>query len=348
MSTRTIQVRKKKIPVRELSVPVGSLAFYPQNPRINSQFTEGEERTQELIFHKMRHLEYVKELREQIDHDGQINEPLYVMPVEDDALGDYYEYLVLEGNSRLAAVKMEKPSMLPPTSIPCLVLDFSSFGEIEKESLIFSLLGLLHLRRKKDWGAYEDAGFFYRNYKDHDLSLEELADESGVPIRRVRECVRGYELMIKHDDSEITHFSYYLEYAKAPNIKKYREDYPELDSLVAEYIKDRKIPKAEQIRKLGKVLADQRARKKFLDTSCAQPLEEAFEIAERGGSMDATLQKIKKFRQYLADQRTKRSVAKLKSKNKRSMGQINFELKKIARIAGQLGELPAKERGRAK
>lgn len=348
MSSRTIQVRKKEVPVREQHVPVGSLAFNPHNPRINSQFIDGEERTQELIHAKMRSLESVKELREQIDRDGQINEPLYVIPVEDDVLADDYEYVVLEGNSRLAAVRLQKPSMLPPTTIPCWVLDFSSFDETETESLIFSLLGQLHLRGKKDWHAFEHAGFFYRRYKDHRLSLEELAEESGVSIRRVRECVRAYELMVKHDDPDIAHFSYYLEYAKAPNLKKHRETHPALDSIVAEYIKDRKIPKAEHVRKLGKVLGDQKARKKFLDTSCAQPFEEAFEIAERGGSMDETLQKIRKFRQYLADRRTKNSVAKLKGQNKRSMAQIDYELKKIARIASQLGELSVKERGKSK
>ena len=348
MSTRVIQVRKSEIPVLEQSVLVGDLAFYPQNPRINSQFAEGEPRTQELIFQKMRELESVKELRDQIDYDGQINEPLYVIPVEDPELADDYEFVVLEGNSRLAAVKLQKPSMLPPLTVPCWVLDLSMFSKSKRESLIFSLLGQLHLRGKKDWSPYEDAAFFYRHYKDHKLSLAELAHESGVSIQRVRECVRAYELMINHDDPVIAHFSYYLEYAKAPNIKKYRESNPNLDSLVAEYIKDRKIEKAADIRKLPKVLGDTKARKKFLDASCEQPFEDALDIAELGVSMDATAQRIKKFRQFLADQRTKKSVAKLKAKNKRSMKQIDFELKKIARIAGQLCELPAKEGGTSK
>lgn len=348
MSTRVIQVRKSEIPVHEQSVPVGDLAFYPQNPRINSQFSEDEDRTQELIFEKMRQLESVKELRDQIDYDGQINEPLYVVPVEDAELADDYEFVVLEGNSRLAAVKLQKPSMLPPIAVPCWVLDFSTFSKSKRESLIFSLLGQLHLRGKKDWSPYEDAAFFYRHYKDHSLSLAELADESGVSIQRVRESVRAYELMIKHDDQVIAHFSYYLEYAKAPNIKKHRENHPNLDSIVSDYIKNRKIEKAAHIRKLPKILGDMRARKKFLDTSRGQPFDDALDIAELGGSMDATMQRIKKFRQFLADHTTKKSVAKLKAKNKRSMKQIDFELKKIARIAEQLGQLPVKEGGTLK
>lgn len=348
MSTRVIQVRKSEIPVHEQSVPVGDLAFYPQNPRINSQFAEDEDRTQGLIFEKMRQLESVKELRDQIDYDGQINEPLYVVPVEDDELAADYEYVVLEGNSRLAAVKLQKPSMLPPIAVPCWVLDFSGFSKSKKESLIFSLLGQLHLRGKKDWSPYEDAGFFYRRYKDHDLSIAELADESGVSVQKVRTYVRAYDLMIVHDDPIIAHFSYYLEYAKAPNIKKHRENHPNLDSLVADYIKDRKIEKAAYIRKLPKILGDTRARKKFLDSSCQQPFDDALHIAQMGGSTDATMQRIKRFRQFLADHTTKKSVANLKAKNKRSMKQIDFELKKIARIAEQLGQLPVKEGGTVK
>ena len=106
---KMLKLRKKEVPYTELEVPLGQLAFYPENPRIYSQFAGSGDRTQENIQAKLEGMDHVKELRSQIDRDGQVNEPLFCMPVlPGSELDGLYEFQVLEGNSRLGRAADEQ------------------------------------------------------------------------------------------------------------------------------------------------------------------------------------------------------------------------------------------------
>ena len=95
--TKLLKLRKKEVPYEEIQVPVGQLAFYPENPRIYSQFAGSGDRTQENIQLKLEGMDHVKELRSQIDRDGQVNEPLFCIPVlPGSELHGRYEYQVLD------------------------------------------------------------------------------------------------------------------------------------------------------------------------------------------------------------------------------------------------------------
>ena len=337
MTQRQITLRKRKIPYTEADLPFKRLAFYPENPRVHSQFGIDEARTQEAILNRMMEMDYVKELRKEIDRDGQVNEPLYVMPVDpDDELSASSSHIVLEGNSRLAALRLPKPNTLPPPDVPCKILDFSGFDDTTKESLIFSLLGQLHIRGKKDWGAYEDAGFFHRRYKNHNISLQDVADETGIPYNTVRKAVSAYDLMAKYNDKTQSNFSYYQVYVSLPNLKKHRDNVSHLDDTVVSYIKEGKFPKAQDMRShLPTILDDKPARKVFLDKNEDDPFGDAFAIVQQGGKDDPTYKWLKAFRQKLALRDTKGKIEQLKKGNAKS--KTEYELNKIAKIATQLG-----------
>ena len=74
---KVLKLRKKEVPYEEIQAPLGQLAFYPENPRIYSQFAGSGDRTQENIQAKLEGMDHVKELRSQIDRDGQVNEALF-------------------------------------------------------------------------------------------------------------------------------------------------------------------------------------------------------------------------------------------------------------------------------
>ena len=148
---KLLKLRKKEVPYEETQALVGQLAFYPENPRIYSQFAGSGDRTQENIQAKLEGMDHVKDLRSQIDRDGQVNEALFCIPVSHGSeLHGRYEYQVLEGNSRLAALRMNKKGSLPPPRVACNVLDFSAYSEQETESLIFTLLGGFHITGKTE------------------------------------------------------------------------------------------------------------------------------------------------------------------------------------------------------
>ena len=73
--TKVFKLRKKEVPYVETEAAVERLAFYPENPRIYSQFAGSGDRTQENIQAKLEAMDHVKDLRSQIDRDGQVNEP---------------------------------------------------------------------------------------------------------------------------------------------------------------------------------------------------------------------------------------------------------------------------------
>ena len=337
MTQRQITLRKWKIPYTEAELPFKQLAFYPENPRVHSQFEIDEVRTQEAIQNRMVKMDYVKELRKEIDRDGQINEPLYVVPVSpNDELSASLSHIVLEGNSRLAALKLSKPNTLPPPKVLCRVLDFSGYDAARKESLIFSLLGQLHIRGKKDWGAYEDAGFFYRRHKTHKISLDELADETGIPSSKIRKAVHAYDLMTQYDDKTSSNFSYYQVYVSLPSLSRHRSNIPHLDDTVVSYIKEEKFSNAQDMRSyIPTILEHKPARKVFLDRNLDDPFDDALAIVQQGGKNDPTYKWLKTFRYKLAQRDTKSKIEKLlKGGAKKDAA---FELKKIAAIATQLG-----------
>ena len=218
-----LKLRKKEVPYEEIQAPVGQLAFYPENPRIYSQFAGSGDRTQENIQAKLEGMDHVKELRSQIDRDGQVNEPLFCIRVSPESeLHGQYEYQVLEGNSRLAALRLNKKGSLPPPRVACNVLDFSAYSEQETESLIFSLLGQFHIIGKTDWRSYENAAYIYRRFKNHEVQVEDIAKEISLTPSKVRQMVNAFQMMIDAGDDNTSRWSYYEAYASSTKLKNHR------------------------------------------------------------------------------------------------------------------------------
>jgi hypothetical protein len=207
-SSGTLLIRGIEVPTITKDVEFRKLQFYVDNPRIYSFVRmDGHTPTQNEILEKLRVLEHVRELVQDIRSNGGLIDPLIVRD------GDF---VVLEGNSRLAAyhalanddpVKWEK--------VRCTLLP----GEID-EKLIFALLAQYHVKGKKDWAPYEKAGFVYRRFKYQQVDLPIIAAEIGITKKEAQHLVSVYEFMIQQDDSDREHWSYYDEFLKSRNIKK--------------------------------------------------------------------------------------------------------------------------------
>src|ERR1035438_5822746 len=155
VSGDSILILGTKVPTTTQSLAQRTLRFFADNPRVYSIVrANGKQPTQEEIEQQLCELEHVKELREDIKRNGGLIEPLIVR-------GGSLE--VLEGNSRLAAYRQLaakdaiKWAMVKCTVLPADVAD----------SLIFALLGQFHIKGKKDWAPYEQAGFLYRRFTNH-------------------------------------------------------------------------------------------------------------------------------------------------------------------------------------
>ena len=333
---KVVKFRKKAVPYDEVSVPVKRLAFYPENPRIYSRFAGTTGRTQKSIQEMLEGMEHVKELRSQIDRDGQVNEALYCIPVpEDSDLYGEFDYQVLEGNSRLAALRMTKRGSLPQTSVRCYVLNFSGYSETERESLIFSLLGQFHITGKTDWESYENAAYIYRRYKNQGISLENVAREIGKSKGKVQKMIEAFEMMIRAGDEKKAHWSYYEAYVSSTKIKKYREKHDGLDNRVTSLIKEEKFPRALDMRdKLPAILGNKKA-KRIFDQEEKEPFREAIEIADRSGDTNTTFKRLARFRTDLGTDDTRRQIRQL-LRGQATRKKTEFELRKISRFVADL------------
>ena len=341
--SKVLKLRKKEVPYEEIQAPVGQLAFYPENPRIYSQFAGSGDRTQENIQRKLEGMDHVKELRSQIDRDGQVNEPLFCISVSPESeLHGQYEYQVLEGNSRLAALRMNKKGSLPPPRLACNVLDFSAYSEQETESLIFSLLGQFHIIGKTDWRSYENAAYIYRRFKNHEVQIEDIAKEISLSPSKVRQMVNAFQMMIDAGDDNTSRWSYYEAYASSAKLKNHRKNIPGLHDRVVELIKEDKFPRALDMRdKLPDILRNQRARKILLDENEPEPFKEALAVADISGDTDAAFKRLQRFRNDLATSQTRGQIAKL-LRSDSSKSRTEYELNQIVKFANQLLDRAAK------
>lgn len=286
----TLTLGGQEIPVKNGSLPICDLSFYPENPRIYSLIQRPDvEPSQDEIFRKLRRLDHVKQLIQSIRANGGLTDPMLVRD------GDL---IVLEGNSRLAAYRelaRNDAIRWGEAKVRLLPSDIS-------EKLVFALLGEYHIIGRKDWAPYEQAGYLYRRNVTHKVSAKSMADEMGLPVKTVNHLINTYKFMVDHDETSVARWSYYDEYLKSAIVKKARRENPELDDIVATKIKRQEIRTAVDVRnKLVKLLdvAKVGPEPTKILVSGDKTFDRAFESAQDRGVDNMWLRRFKRFRKQL-------------------------------------------------
>lgn len=309
----TILIRGNNIPVQNTELEHTKLKFWPDNPRVYSAIRgDGAVPTQEEIQEHLLKMEHVKALIYDIELNGGLIEPLIVRDGSFD---------VVEGNSRLAAwraLAKKQPlkwAYVKSTLLPCDI----------DESLIFALLGQYHIKGRKDWVPYEQAGFLYRRYKHHQEQYDTLAVEIGMSSKKVKHLVQTYEFMIDNKQEDVSRWSYFDEYLKSSKIKKARKQFPELDKLVMKKIDSGEIARAVDLREQLPVIC---AASKVVTKFVAQSLDfaEAYDAAVEAGGDTGYLKTVKKFRDWVTRPKTQDRLLESDGKIRKS---VIFELRKI-------------------
>jgi ParB-like nuclease domain len=307
-----------KVPTTTQLLKQSTLKFYADNPRVYSVVrANGKLPTQDEIQEQLSELDHVRELRDDIRRNGGLLEPLIV---RDGTLD------VLEGNSRLAAYRqLAAKEPIKWAEVKCTVLPADV-----KESLIFALLGQFHIKGKKDWAPYEQAGFLYRRFKTHNVSASVLASELGLSAKKVGHLIDTYEFMVEHDEVDINKWSYYDEYLKSNKIKKARNQHPGMDELVVESIKSGDIERAMDLRdQLPVVCASPVVLKKFAEGKVT--LADAHERAVDSGADSVPYKRATTFRKWITEPEIDTMLASCPG---RVRDKLMYELRKIAlRIA---------------
>ena len=286
-----IDISGTRINVRIEELPVLDLRFYEDNPRVYTILRgNGGIPSQDEIEEHMLSMDHVKTLRQSIKEVGLID-PLIVRD------GDF---VVLEGNSRLAAYrKLVKEDPIKWGKVKCKVLP----RDIE-QSTVLTILGQYHIVGRKDWSPFEQAGFLVRGLAATKVKIDEFAKSLGLSAANAKKCVEVYEYMVGQNDLNPAKWSYYEEFLKNRAIKNVVKDNPEFEVKVVEDIKTGKIHEASDIRKLGDIAKSKsKAGKKALSQYQAGKvsLEKAYENVKETGALDDNLMKMKKFKELIND-----------------------------------------------
>lgn len=292
MATSQLTIGKRTFIVEDTELPQADLKFYVDNPRVYSVLRNTDiEPTQEEIQKLMTDMDHVKQLKLSIESNGGLIDPLIVRD------GDY---VVLEGNSRLAAYRLL--CRVDPISwgkVKCKVLP----ADID-DSAIFTLLGQYHIVGRKDWSPYEQAGYLYRRQKDTKLPVEAMSKELGITTGDAKKYIEVYQFMLDQNDLEPSQWSYYEELLKNRAIKTAAKKDPEIVNKVVKKIKTREITAAADIRKVGQIVeagtktkAAKSVAAKYIKGEVS--LESAMESLKDSGDLDEIYQKLNKFKEYI-------------------------------------------------
>ncbi|WP_370905129.1 ParB N-terminal domain-containing protein [Comamonas jiangduensis] len=192
-------------------IKVSQLRFDSENPRFPKEIANG---PPDQLLERFIRDERLQEIVDSIANHGFFpGEPLLVIDLNKDAAPDEKIYKVVEGNRRLAALKLLTKELPPPegrssiensvesakyrpATVPCLIFDD------DKEILRY--LGFRHITGIKAWGALQKARYLQRLYVAYSkLPIEEglkaLAKEIGSRADYVGQMLTSLAM---YDDAE--------------------------------------------------------------------------------------------------------------------------------------------------
>ena len=320
----TLDIGGKELQVEEGFLPISSLFFYAENPRIYS-IIQASKLSQAEIETEMRKFDHVKQLAQSISKVGLID-PLIVRKKD---------MAVLEGNSRLAAFRIlgERDAITYAKARCKLIIDDITDDEVD------TLLGQYHIVGKKDWEPYEQGSFLTRQVS-RGKAPEALAEEYGIPTADIKASIRNYEFMEEHEIGDVKTWSYWDEYLKSRNIKRIRDDEDlkcQLDSLVIKQVLNGSIERAQDIRKLSNIcgLVDDRRRgyifTEYLDEEIA--FDDACEQYTAGEDAASVIKKCKNFKEFINTADTRACIDSMSKSEKKA---FDYEIKKITLGLNQL------------
>jgi hypothetical protein len=195
----------RKVPVfqppprDERPIRVDKLLLDPENPRL---ITDGPELKQDELLEILWKEMAVDEIALSIAQNGFFpEERLFVVPAEH-VNG---KYIVVEGNRRLAAVKLlledKLRERMGATVLPSLdararrALEELPTSIYPNRRELWRYFGFRHINGPKPWDSFSKAAYVAEVHEDYGIDLETIADTIGDRHATVTRLYRGYLLL---------------------------------------------------------------------------------------------------------------------------------------------------------
>ena len=195
-------------------VSVDDLLLDPENPRLGAM---GDAATQDNLVRMLWQEMAVDEVALSIAANGYFKEePLFVVPVvESGKRSAKREYIVVEGNRRLAAVKILRDerlrTLVKATSLPKITslqrrrLDTLPVSKYDSKKDLWQYFGFRHVNGPKAWDSLSKAAYIADVVRNYGISLNDIAKTIGDRHDFVVRIYRGY-LLLEQAESD-AHFA---------------------------------------------------------------------------------------------------------------------------------------------
>jgi len=246
-----LSIRGREINYEYHTMDIDEIRFYRKNPRIATILAEHTgEITDEVIDGKLWERDETHKLYRRIGRDGGLIHPILV-----------YRNEVLEGNTRLCCYRhlYNTTNDARWKYIKChIILDELTQDEI------YRLLCTEHIEGKIEWEAYEKANLFCKMREEEGMTLEQISEIVNESTMSIYNKIKAHKMMVEHsvvDKSKYSHFEQLVLSGPIREIKKTQDK--DIEEKVIELIKEEKIKKATDIRKVGDIYKHKKARKRL-------------------------------------------------------------------------------------
>jgi len=270
MTTPSMTVNISGIPteIKLEEIEIDKIRLDQENPRIGFQkdtqpFSELNE-DQIAFALSNKNVDAFTKLKENIEINEGVVNPIWVEPLETGM------YLVLEGNIRLLIyqkLRDKYPHKHVYTKILCRVLP----RKISDDQRNFLKLEA-HLRGTTPWDAYEKARYLFYLWNNEGYSISQLAERTKLNKNEIEQSIEAFKDMEQQylprygtDPTEVLKFSYFVEYEKNNKLKREMERNGLSVSNFCDWVGEKKIPKAQDVRELRHLLENTESRNVFIN-----------------------------------------------------------------------------------
>ena len=248
----TLSISGKEISCEYKLRDISELKFYRKNPRIATilsmypnDITDGQ--IDNILWNKNE----THKLFNSIKKDGGLIHPVII-----------YKNEVLEGNTRLCCYRHlydttrdEKWRYIRCTEI---------FDELD-QTQIYRLLCTEHIEGKIEWDAYEKANLCCKMHEEEGMDWPQISEIFGESESNIKNKVRAYKLMVENKIDNKSQYSHLEQLVTNRKISDMKIKDPTVEKKIIDLIKQDKIPKAQDIRKIPDIYKHKKARKRLFE-----------------------------------------------------------------------------------
>ncbi len=268
MTTVTIPIEGKLMKLKHEHVKIELLDFDQENPRIglfiDGQLEEDISKKKIEFAIKAKNPEAYKKLKDAIHHNKGITNPVWLEPISDG------KYKVIEGNTRVMIYQelaILEPNETQWKNIYAVKLPK---GVNEEEKNFIRLLA--HLRGTNEWDAYEKAKYLFKLSEEDWWPISKIEIQTKLKKRDIEQNIQAYKVMQTQylpdhldDPSEVSKFSYFVEYVKDDILQRAMEKRGLTIQNFCSWVGDKtKLPRGQDVRQLRDILEDEAATELFL------------------------------------------------------------------------------------